>query len=274
MLIILVRLDATTMLAVLTPLAAVAVGIRQEPAGAELASRVTRGVRRLLGVRCCWTPDVHDAAVHQIIVVVDVEGFAARNRILGDQVTIRAGLYRALQLAFTRLGVSWDACHHEDRGDGVLILVPGQVRKAVLAAGVPGALAAAVRAHNQVHGPGARMRLRLALHAGEVAYDAHGVTGTAVTLAFRLLEAEQVKQALAGSQGMLAVITSAWFYEEVIRQNEACAAATWRRVHVKVKETRQEGWISLPDALGQELAEREAELAAFITDRNLRWCRR
>jgi hypothetical protein len=122
------------------------------------------------------------------------------------------------------------------------------VPKSVLAAGVPGELAVAVRAHNQVHDLDARMRLRLALHGGEVLHDAYGVTSTAVNLAFRLLEAGPLKQALAGSPGVLAVITSAWFYEEVIRHTEACAPATWRRAHVTVKETREDGWISLPDA--------------------------
>jgi hypothetical protein len=130
----------------------------------------------------------------------------------------------------------------------VLILVPPQVPKAALAAAVPGELAAAVHAHNEVHDPNARMRLRLALHGGEVLYDAYGVTGTAVNLAFRLLEAGQLKQALAGSPGVLAVIASAWFYEEVIRHTEGCAPATWRRVLVTVKETREDGWISLPGA--------------------------
>jgi tetratricopeptide (TPR) repeat protein len=47
---------------------------------------------------------------------------------------------------------------------------------------------------------------------------------------------------------VLAVISSAWFYEEVIRHTEACAPATWRRVEITVKETREDGWISLPDA--------------------------
>ena len=192
--------------------------------------------------------DVPGPAVHHSIVLVDVEGFGARHRTRADQGAIRHGLYQALQLAFTRSRVGWDECYREDRGDGVLILVPPQVPKAVLAAGVPGKLAAAVRAHNQGHGPDARMRLRLALHGGEVAHDAYGVTGTAVTLAFRLLEAGQLKQALAGSPGVLAVIASAWFYEEVIRHAEGCAPATWRRVLVTVKETRQDGWVSLPDA--------------------------
>jgi tetratricopeptide (TPR) repeat protein len=192
--------------------------------------------------------DVPGHAVHHSIVLVDVEGFGARHRTRADQGAIRHGLYQALELAFTRSGVGWDGCYREDRGDGVLILVPPQVPKTVLAAGVPGELAAAVRAHNQGHGRDARMRLRVALHGGEVAHDAYGVTGTAVTVAFRLLEAGPLKQALAGSPGVLAVIASAWFYEEVIRQADGCAPATWRRVLVTVKETRQDGWVSLPDA--------------------------
>jgi len=192
--------------------------------------------------------DVLEPAMHHCIVVVDVEGFGARHRTRADQGAIRHGLYQALQLAFMRSGVGWDDCYHEDRGDGVLILVPPQVPKVMLAAGVPGELAAAIHAHNQAHDTNARIRLRLALHGGEVLHDAYGVTGTAVNLAFRLLEAGQLKQALAGSPGVLAVITSAWFYEEVVRHTEQCAPATWRRVLVMVKETREDGWISLPDA--------------------------
>jgi tetratricopeptide (TPR) repeat protein len=192
--------------------------------------------------------DVLGVAVHHSIVLVDVEGFGARQRIRADQSAIRHGLYQALQAAFSRSRISWDDCYCEDRGDGVLILVPAQVPKTVLAAGVPGELAAAVRAHNQAHGPSAQMRLRLALHGGEVLHDAHGVTGTAVNLAFRLLEAGPLKQALARSPGVLAAVCSAWFYEEVIRHAEGCAPATWRQVRISVKETREDGWISLPDA--------------------------
>jgi tetratricopeptide (TPR) repeat protein len=192
--------------------------------------------------------DVLEPAVHRSIVCVDVEGFGARHRTRPDQGAVRHGLYQALRSAFERSGIGWEQCYHEDRGDGALILVGPQVPKAVLAAGVPGELAAAVRAHNQGCGPGARMRLRLALHGGEVSHDAYGVTGTAVTLAFRLLEAEPLRQALAGSPGLLAVIASGWFFDEVIRHTGGCAPATWRRAQVTVKETREDAWISLPDA--------------------------
>jgi len=45
----------------------------------------------------------------------------------------------------------------------------------------------------------------MALHAGEVNYDEHGVTAASINLAFRLLDSDPLKAALAGSSGVLAV---------------------------------------------------------------------
>jgi len=186
-------------------------------------------------------------AVHRVIVCADVEGFGDRGRTNPDQVAVRDGLYCALRFAFARSGVRWEDCYHEDRGDGVLVLVPPEVPKAVLVAGVPGELVTALGAHNQAHPGQARIRLRLAVHAGEVCYDEHGVAGTAINFACRLLEAEALKRALGSSRGVLAVIASQWFFEEVIRHAPACTPASYRRVQVVVKETQDTGWICLPD---------------------------
>jgi hypothetical protein len=87
----------------------------------------------------------------------------------------------------------------------------------------------------------------MAVHAGEVVYDRHGVAAAAVNHAFRLLEAAAVKDALAGSRGVLAVTVSRWFYDEVVRHDPACEPASYRRVLVSVKETRDDAWICLPD---------------------------
>ena len=71
------------------------------------------------------------------------------------------------------------------------------------------------------------------------------MTGASVNLAFRLLDASPLKAALAGSPGVLAVIASSWFFEEVVRHS--AVAATYRPVEVSVKETVTTGWICLPD---------------------------
>jgi tetratricopeptide (TPR) repeat protein len=187
------------------------------------------------------------AAVHRTVVVVDVEGFGDRRRTDPQRVEVRRGLYRVLRAAFGRAGVAWDDCYHEDRGDAVFVLVPAAVPKAVWVDVVPGALVEAVRAHNADHRPEERFRLRMAVHAGEVRYDEHGVAGTAVNLTFRLLDAPPVRAMLAGSPGVLALIVSGWFFEEVVRHSDTVDPTTFRPVRVVVKETSAVGWAALPD---------------------------
>ena len=64
-------------------------------------------------------------------------------------------------------------------------------------------------------------------------------------MTFRLLEASALKAALAKSPGVLAVITSSWFFEEVVRH--CTIASAYQPVDVAVKETTTIGWICLPD---------------------------
>jgi tetratricopeptide (TPR) repeat protein len=137
------------------------------------------------------------------------------------------------------------------------------VPKGLLAELLPSALVTALRTHNGAHPDPERIRLRMALHAGEVYYDEHGVTAAAVNLAFRLLDAGALRAALASSPGVLAVIASSWFYEEVIRHS--AGVSVYRPVEVAVKETTTTGWICLPDQIdpaGGAMPERPPAVAA------------
>ena len=183
-------------------------------------------------------------AVHRTIVALDVEGFGARDRTNPNQVAVRDGLYTAVRAAFGEAGIPWDDHDHEDRGDGMFILVGAEVPKSLFVELLPSALVSALDQHNSGHPDSERIRLRLALHAGEVSYDEHGATAAAINLTFRLLESDAVKRALAGSPGALAVITSSWFFEEVVRHSTADAAA-YHPAPVAVKETTTTGWIWL-----------------------------
>lgn len=186
-------------------------------------------------------------AVHRAIMVVDVEGFGGPDRTNLNQLAVREALYAALPRAFTESGIGWDNCANEDRGDGALILIPPEVPKAHLVASLPGALAGAVSRHNAGSSAPERIRLRVALHAGEVYSDAHGVAGAAVNHAFRLAEAPALRSALAATSGVLAVILSDWFFTEVARHDPAAVPGAYRRVQVIVKETTATGWIRVPD---------------------------
>ncbi|CAM3422301.1 tetratricopeptide repeat protein [Kibdelosporangium persicum] len=178
------------------------------------------------------------------ILVVDVARFAARE--LADFQAARGGLFRALQSAFRRAGIDWDSCRAEDRGDGVMILVPAEVAKAVFVDALPQALVAAVGDHNRHQPESRRFQLRVALHSGEVPIDDLGPVGASVNFAFRLVDAIPLRKALEESASPVAVIFSATFYDTVIRPHPDADLSTYRQVSVAIKETDATAWIHVP----------------------------
>ncbi|MBB4905918.1 ATP-binding protein [Actinophytocola algeriensis] len=184
-------------------------------------------------------------ALHGTIVVVDVVGFGDLRRTNTHQVNVRTALYRIVDDAFARSGVNWTGCHHEDRGDGILVVLPPTAAKAPLVESLPGHLLGLLSEHNAARDPEERIRLRVALHAGEVHHDDHGVAGRAVTHAFRLVDAPAFRAVAAGSSGDLAVIASAWFYEEVVWHS---GLTGYEQVTVGNKETTTTAWVWSPSS--------------------------
>lgn len=192
-------------------------------------------------------PPPFPLAVHRTVLVVDVEGFGDHRRANHHQVAVRDTMYETLRRAFRQAGISWDVCYHEDRGDGVFVLAPPETPKSLFVDVLPAALVEGLNAHNRRAGPEERIRLRMALHAGEVRYDNHGVTAASVISTFRLADAQPLKAALANSPGVLALMVSSWFFGEVVRHSQLTAPGTYRPVAVHAKETRTIGWVSIPD---------------------------
>lgn len=185
--------------------------------------------------------------VHRSVMVVDVERFGDRSRTNLNQLAVREGLYRALTDAFRQSGIVWENCQIEDRGDGALVLIPPDVSKTCLVTSLPAALVATVSRHNAACCEAERMRLRVALHAGEIYRDSHGVAGAAINHTFRLAEASELKSILALSPGVLALIVSDWLYKAIVRHDPSAAPDSYRRIRVAVKETTAVGWIRVPD---------------------------
>jgi hypothetical protein len=188
---------------------------------------------------------ITSTTAHCTIVATDIAEFGQYSRNNTNQVRIRRGMYRAMQQAFDAADIPWISCRREDRGDGVLILAPADVSKAMFVDHLPNALVDALTRHNRIHPVEERIRLRLALHAGEVNYDEHGVTGSSITHTFRLLDAEVVKRTFAEVSAVLAIIGSAWFFDEVIRHSEWSHARSYRPVDITNKETTTQAWIRL-----------------------------
>ena len=204
--------------------------------------------------------------MHRSILVIDVEKFGDPARTNAHQVAIRDSLYQALEGALEDTGISQSSCVIEDRGDGALVLISPEVPKSWLVTGLPIQLAGALGSHNAACPANALIRLRIAVHAGEIHPDAHGVTGNAVNRTFRLVEAPALKSALDGSAGVLALIVSDWFYDEVVRHEPAARPGCYRPVRAVVKETRAAAWIRVLDPP----AGKNAGQADFVTGRHPR----
>jgi hypothetical protein len=189
--------------------------------------------------------------VHQTICTVDIAGYGGMDRTRPNYVALRAGMYASVEQAFAEAGIPWAECFQQDVGDSILALAPPTVPKGAFAGPLPRALLAALCVHNEAHPPEEQIKLRLALHAGEVTYDRYGVAAPAIVHACRLLNAQRLKDELASSSGSLAMIVSDWFYGDVIRHSPENEPDAYRKVSVDVKETSSFGWIRLP---GQELS--------------------
>lgn len=89
------------------------------------------------------------------------------------------------------------------------------------------------------------MKLRVAVHAGDIRQDDHGWLGLPVIVAFRILDAQDAKLALRHSDGLLAMIVSDHFYTEVIRQDPGTAPESYRQIEVTIKSYKGHAWLRL-----------------------------
>jgi hypothetical protein len=185
-------------------------------------------------------------SVHRTILMVDVVDFTNPSRIVADLMDVQEGVYEVLRTAFAESGVDFDSCQREDRGDGALILIPPEFSKSKLADLLPDRLVAELRRHNATRSPRSRFKLRVGIHAGDIRRNANGWVGHAVNLTARILEAAEVKSALARSDGLLALVASDYFYTEVIEQDPGVAPETYRRIEVSVKKFSGALWLRIP----------------------------
>jgi hypothetical protein len=182
---------------------------------------------------------------HCTIVFTDVAGFGADVRNDEDRLIVREELLTMVSSAFTESGIPWDACHSEDRGDGLMIIIPARIPTKAVLDGLPGRLAEALKHHNRRSSEAVRIQLRLAVHVGPVTTDEMGLAGEAIIRTARLVEAPVLKRAIAKSSAHLGVIASTFVYENVIRHVDPDG---FEPVRVTVKESRLDAWMRLSGA--------------------------
>lgn len=185
--------------------------------------------------------------VYRVIVAVDIEGFGRPDRDDPTRVMLRAVLDACLAEALGHAGVTVEPDQLSDLGDGRLLLLDGDVPKLRLLDAFVAALGASLARHNRWASPPARLRLRVAVSAGELLKDDGGWTGEALNTCFRLLDAAPVRAALRQADAPLALVVPDHLYSTLVRHaHGSLDPAAYAPIMISEKETTATAWIYLP----------------------------
>jgi hypothetical protein len=184
--------------------------------------------------------------LHRSIFAVDIEESAELNNTA--KIALRKTMYDLLEESMAGSGIT--APHRDpfvDRGGGILTLIHpvDDVPKTLLLSTVIPALDRLLGEYGDAH-PDQRLRLRAVVHAGEVHFDGHGWCGEALDVAFRLLNAPEVKVwSRKPDRPLLLLVVSDDIYSSVIRHGYAGidARVFVDGLSVKVAARDHGGWV-------------------------------
>jgi hypothetical protein len=191
------------------------------------------------------------------VLAVDIAGFNRPDRDDIIRRHLHEQLYQMVQMAFDDSGVPWVRCCHEDRGDGIFVVIPPAISVKGIIDPFPERLCGLIRHHNHLSCEAGRIQVRAAVHIGPVDHDGHGFVGTDVNHVFRVLEARPLKRMLADSGAELALAVSDYVYRNLVCRYPSLAYPdAFRAFRFQTKETRGQAWTYLPrSAHGRPVSE-------------------
>ena len=179
------------------------------------------------------------------IIFSDVVAFGSPARNDEQRRIIRR---EVLDMTYASLKAVWGQCSYEDRGDGLLVVVPPTIATAQILEYLLIALPIALKRHNSIYAVGVRIQLRVAVDVGPVTTDDLGVSGQVIINAARLLDAPAFKTAMATKHAHLGMIVSDFVYQSaVIQADHLTDPASYAEIDVRVKETYLRAWMLLVD---------------------------
>jgi hypothetical protein len=185
---------------------------------------------------------------HRVIFAIDIEGSTTRTNVA--KAGLRRVMYALVEECLLISGVH--EVHRDpfvDRGDGILALIHpvDEVPKTLLLDTVV-PLLAALLIERATSAPDECLRLRAVLHAGEVHDDGHGYFGESLDVAFRLLDAQDLKQRFREISEPLILIISDHIHATVVRHGyQGIDEDTFMPGPVvRVGAHRCRGWIHIP----------------------------
>jgi hypothetical protein len=184
---------------------------------------------------------------YRTLLAVDIERSAGRGDVALRE--IRNILETALRQSCTDSGIDWDGCHREDTGDGLRLIAGPEIPKTRFVYPFMGHLALLLRAHNRTAGPATTIRVRAALHAGDVHLSDGRFAGSSLETLARILDAPPLKAALRNAPATVtvALAVSEHIHESVVRHGYVgIDPETYRRVRFTLKEDEFTAWLHLP----------------------------
>src|SRR6266542_266934 len=115
--------------------------------------------------------------IYRGILGIDIEGFNRPEWTDPTRARLRARLHRLVDRAIAVAEIALSSTVRTDTGDGLWLLVSSEVSTARLLHPLVSRLASGLAGDNQQVPAAERLRLRVAVHAGEVLHDPYGRRG-------------------------------------------------------------------------------------------------
>ncbi|WP_329568883.1 hypothetical protein [Kitasatospora sp. NBC_01266] len=201
--------------------------------------------------------------VNRTILLLDIAGSSGRDDVV--KAVLRRSLNAVVNQTVLAAGAEATQQYREDRGDGLIVLLDGNVAKTAVLRALLTTTPELLHEHNRLASAGSQMRLRIVLAAGEVTYDPHdgtvgGLVGHDLDRAFRLLDSDFLRNALTARAGEPCVLlVSGAVYDGVVRHgHRGVRPELFQRAPVAVKDSVLTGWLYSGNGTVQKTAGQDA----------------
>ena len=185
--------------------------------------------------------------VHRTILVLDIVEFAHPQRTDPVRLRLREKLYELIHQTLTAAGEDPGQVPCVDLGDGVMVLLDPQLAAARVVEVVIGRLRPSLAGLNR-RAPGReRLRLRVALHRGEVLIDPHGFVGGALVEASRLSNAAALREQLDATAADLVLVVSDQVWKQLTgSRNDPPEPGVYQPISLSTHDATTRAWMRVP----------------------------
>jgi hypothetical protein len=191
--------------------------------------------------------------VNRLVLGVDVEKYSARN--VRQQDDTQRALNIILDEAASAAGLDRQQWVTMPGGDGEHAIMPADVDMVAVTAGLVAQLDDLLAAYNEDHSDAMRIRLRVAMHMDMILRSAMGYAGPGLIVLSRLLDAAELKRALADAEdASLALLVSEVVYRSVVESGlGGLRPGRFRLLEIDnpAKGFRQAAYLYIPGKAGQ-----------------------